>query len=106
MNIDQCLCESRDDIARITCIVNAYKKLMDFRHRPLTTLQYNSLLSIQKLSNLKFDGISVKTTTEVLAESQILFTFIQQFVKTHPKFLIDGPDIGDIRLKMDFFSAT
>jgi len=102
----RCDCEYNGNEVRIKCLISAYKNLMTFRRKPLTNVQLETLYSTNTLSEFKLSSLILDTATEVFAESQILYTFIQAYVKTHPGFLIDGPDIGDIRIKTDFFSST
>lgn len=105
-SIKRCACELKSDEVRIKCLVDSYQALMTFRRRPLTHAQLMSKRSARRLCDVRLANIDAQTTTAEFAESQILYTFIQQFIKIHPRFLIDGPDIGDIRLKTDFFSST
>ncbi|AQN78611.1 ACH96224.1 OrNV gp094-like protein [Kallithea virus] len=102
----RCRCEFENDETRIKCLVGEYKKLMEFRRKPLTNARIQILESTARLSDVNLINCTYQTTTELLAESQILYTFVQTYVKTHPGFLIDGPEIGSIRLKTDFFSST
>ncbi|AYP97977.1 OrNV gp094-like protein [Mauternbach virus] len=102
----RCACEYNGSEARIKCLISAYKNLMLFRRRPLTNVQLETLYSTNNLSEFKLSSLIFDTATEAFAESQILYTFVELHAKTHPGFLIDGPDIGDIRLKTNFFSST
>lgn len=101
-----CKCESQYEIDRITCLVNAYKTLLQHRAKPMSIERYHKLLRTNELCNVQLLDIEVTTLTEELAETQILYTFIRQYIKKHPKFLEWGPPLSEIKIKSDFYSST
>lgn len=101
-----CMCERGTDANRIECLVKEYQKLMQSRHKPLTRQHYDQLINSRRLIDIKLATIETASLPEALAESQILYTFYQNYTKTHPQLLRDGPEIGDIKLKTHFFTST
>lgn len=101
-----CKCESGFEEERIKCLVDAYCQLLVHRAKPMPLDRYNTLLRTSELRNVQLLNIEVNTLTEELAETQILFTFIRQYIKKHPKFLEWGPPLAEIKLKSDFYSST
>lgn len=101
-----CLCESQSESNRIKCLVDAYRRLLAHRAILMTEYQYQQLLNTQELKKIQLLNIKVETLTEELAETQIFYTFIRQYIKKHPRFLEWGPAIAEIKLKSDFYSST
>lgn len=101
-----CKCENSSDKERIHCIVSAYSDLMTARCLSISKLDRERLLSYTRLADLQFDVIETESLVQSLPENQILYTFIQDYIKRHPSFLRDGPELGDLNLRVHFFAST
>nr|DBA13129.1 TPA: hypothetical protein [Oryctes rhinoceros nudivirus] len=104
--MSNCPCEGRSDKERIQCLVYHFEKLMTARGLTLSRRQIQSILETTRLINVNLVNFEAKSATEELVESQILYTFIEDYCKFHPRFQQDGPNIGDIKLKTTFFQST
>lgn len=102
----RCDCELQSDAKRIECLVRNFKKLMEQRRQPIPAQRLNALLSTNRLANIELMNMVVESATHEFAENQILYTFIKSYVRSHPQFLLDGPDIGNFKLKTSFFQST
>lgn len=105
MSAKICDCEQKTELARIRCMIDTYKKFMELRRQPLSNKRLESLHATTRLKDISL-SIDVNSVTHELAESQILFTFMQHYLKTHPNYFTDGPELGDIHLKNTFFAST
>lgn len=56
--------------------------------------------------DVKFETIETESLVQTLPENQIFYTFIQEYIKRHPSFLRDGPELGDLNLRVHFFAST
>ncbi|ATY70263.1 OrNV gp094-like protein [Tomelloso virus] len=101
-----CDCERFSDQERIKCIVKEFDILMTIRGRPLNKKQKGQLLETDRLANLQLFSCNVSSITEELVESQILYTFLQKYIKLHPRLPYDCPDIGNLKVKTSFFEST
>lgn len=101
-----CKCESLYEADRVKCLVDAYKNLLHHRAKPMSIDRYNKLLKTTELYNIQLLDIEVETLVEELAETQILYTFLRQYIKKHPRFLEWGPPLSEIKIKSDFYSST
>lgn len=101
-----CPCEKKSESDRIKCLIEKYKLLMLQRGKAITKGDLEELLSTTKLGNVKLNTFKPRTKTEELAECQIAFTFIKEYMKTHPQFIKDGPTLGDLHFKTNFFNLT
>lgn len=101
-----CKCESQYEINRVKCLVDAYRTLLQHRAKPMNIDRYHKLLNTRELCAVQLMDIEVATLTEELAETQILYTFLRQYIKNHPKFLEWGPPLSEIKIKSDFYSST
>lgn len=100
-----CECELKSEQSRILCLLNQFNKLM--RKRGKQPLDIDSIVKeTTSLKTLNLLHITETSITLQLAESQIFYTFIEEYVKTHPNFLFTGPDLGDLKLKTTFFRST
>lgn len=104
--LNVCNCERQSEDKRIACLVEAYARFMKIRQKPLYESQYNSLLNSHKLSHINLFASETQSVLEECAESQILLSFYNNYIRTHPKLLKDGPLLTDIKPKSDFFSAA
>lgn len=103
----RCTCENETDESRVKCLVNHFQILMEQRQQPIPREQLTKMLATQSLNSIELFSVVVDSATHEFAENQILFTFIKNYVKTHPQFLVDGPtNIGDLKLKSSFFQST
>lgn len=101
-----CKCENSCDKERIVCLVDAYSKLMNARCLSISKLDRERLFSYTRLADLHFEEIETESLVQSLPENQILYTFIQDYIKRHPSFLRDGPELGDLNLRVHFFEST
>lgn len=106
LDVESCSCESSSDAVRIKCLVDNYRLFRIKRHQPLTAEQYHQLLNTEKLKSLKLYSIVTDSITIELGESAIAHTFIKNYIKTHPMFFRDGPEFGDLNVKVDFYNST
>lgn len=107
MYSERCTCENQTDIIRIKCLIKHFKALMDQRQQPIPTEQITKMLAAPSLAHIELFSVVVDSATHEFAENQILFTFIKNYIKTHPHFLNDGPtNMGDLKLKSSFFQST
>lgn len=103
----RCTCENQSDGARIECLVREFETLMAHRRQTIPKAQLTKMRTVQSLAEIELLNVVVESATHEFAENQILFTFIKNYIKTHPQFLIDGPSsIGDLKLKSSFFQST
>jgi len=104
---DTCECEQYGEAKRIECLVNSYRRLLKYRRLVLPLNIEYSIKSCNRLSNLTLVEISDdENITKKITEFQIFHTFIKRYSKTHPKFIRDGPDLGDIVLTSNFYQST
>lgn len=101
-----CKCDTSIDSVRIKCLVDAYSKLMSARCLPISKSERERLLSYSHLAEVKFETVETESLAQSLPENQIFYTFIQEYIKTHPSFLRDGPELGDLKLRVHFFAST
>lgn len=104
--MQSCPCESLSEEERIKCLIKHFAELMAVRGLHLSKIDIQNLLETTRLANIKLMSFEANSATEEFSESQILYTFISEYTKTHPRFQQDGPDIGDLKLKTTFFQAT
>lgn len=104
--MSSCLCERLSDKERIKCLVKHFDNLMISRGFKLSKEYIQNLYDTARLIDVKLMHFEAKSATEEFAESQILYTFISDYSKTHPRFQQDGPNLGDLKLKTSFFQAT
>lgn len=102
-----CQCElSQHEPTRIKCVIEHFVRMMKMRGRTVMFTEQQQQQFHRRLSTLRLFQVVAETATEEFAESQILYTFVTDYCKNHPRFAIDGPDLGDLRLKTNFFKAT
>lgn len=106
LNMSSCKCESLSDKERIRCLAEHFNKLMIIRERPLSRQQLQSIYDTTRLADVVLMQFEPNSATEEFAESQILYTFVSEYCRNHPRFQHDGPCIGDLKLKTTFFQAT
>lgn len=106
LDIVPCSCEHSRDAVRIKCLVDEYRWFMMKRRQPLTMEQYQQLLNTEKFKSLKLYSLVTDSMTVELGESAIAHTFIKNYIKTHPHFIHDGPDFGDLNVKVEFYNST
>lgn len=103
--MSQCKCEFFTDKERIKCLVGAFNRLMVARGMGLSQQQIQNMLENNRLKDIQLFQLEAKSETHALTESQILHSFVREFIKTHPRFAIDGPDLGDLVLKTNFLQG-
>lgn len=101
-----CTCENQSESVRVECLVRQFQTLMVQRRQPLNSQRLNTLLATPRLADIELFNVVVDSATHEFAENQILYTFIKNYVRSHPQFLVDGPDIGVFKLKTSFFQST
>lgn len=101
----QCHCESLDEKARVKCFADVYTSFMKRRGRTLNDTeiaQFEKARIAEITLYVDFD----KNATTGLAESQIIFTFMNGFLKNHPKLARSGFSFGELTQRSDFFQST
>lgn len=101
-----CACERGSDAERIRCLVNHFEIFMRARCAHLSQQHIQSMRETRRLVDIKLLAVEVSSITEEYVESAILFAFIKNYIKTHPRFQYDGPDTGDLQSKTTFFETT
>lgn len=101
-----CQCDRLADKIRIQCLVAQFEALMLARGLPISIQRKQQLLDTSRLADIKLSKFVDLSATAEYAESQILYTFIKTYIKSHPNFQRTGPDFGDIKVKTSFFEAT
>jgi hypothetical protein len=100
-----CTLQNNESI-KIQCFANHYRNFMFVRQTPLSERVYKDLLDTTSMANLQLPTIHTTNFTAQLAECQILYTFIEQYTRTHPRFVSNVQQLGDMKIKKHFYSST
>lgn len=101
-----CQCEFLSDRLRIQCLVEHFSHFMAVRGLNISKQHKDDILATEQLIDVKLLQSEVNSITEELAENQILYTFVSNYSKNHPRFQQNGPSLGDLKLKTNFFQST
>lgn len=122
-----CACENgNNQEKRIKCFIDSYRTFLKYRNINLPNEIYQNLLKHNHISEIKLfsividalyvgkkkhnntDDENIRTTNFIaeLTESAILYTFIANYIKTHPTFALDGPNLEGIKYNKELFGLT
>lgn len=93
------------EIDRVRCFVKHYAALQRRRGCPLDVGQLRELEETKSLNALRIAEFTCRDTSEELALSLILFSFLESYCKRHPRFALDVPFGSAFKGKINFFQS-
>lgn len=99
-----CSCQSLDEIEQVRCFVRHYESFRARRGDPVSSQRLAQLRKLNRIQELDLEVINCPDTTDEIATSLILQTFIDQYCETHPTFARKVPP-SNFAPKIDFFKT-
>lgn len=97
-----CECEKSYEIEQVACFVGRYERFQARRGIPLAKKQRDALRGIKQLSQLTLGELVYTSTSDELASSLILQSFLDAHCESHPNFARRVPP-SNFAPKIEFF---
>lgn len=104
-NSKECACERNlSDVERVKCFVTHYAQFQARRCTVISRKELDELYATKRVCDLRIAEFTCRNTSEELALALILYSFLENYCKTHPRFAIEVPFGTCFKGKINFFN--
>nr|WOJ45401.1 hypothetical protein [Apis mellifera nudivirus] len=102
---NECVCERNlSDADRVKCFVSHYARFQARRCNDISRKELDELNATKRVCDLRIAEFTCRNTSEELALALILYSFLENYCKTHPRFAIEVPFGNCFKGKINFFN--